>query len=126
VRERIVFHKGSIFDFPIETRAYKGIILMRFIQYVSPEDLPGLLSACAERLESTGLLMMCYTSSGGLPYERLQVQRWEHDISFVKDLLSASNMQMTFSQPGPTVTSCPGPKYPVESHDMIAVKRPDV
>ncbi len=126
VSDRIIFYQDSMFHFPIELGAYKGIILTRIIQYVSPDDLPDLISACVLGLEKDGLLMMCYTSSGGLPQERLSVPRWEHSLDFVTDMLFGYGMELTFYQPGPTTTSCPGPKYPVKSHDMVATKKPNV
>jgi SAM-dependent methyltransferase len=122
IMDRVSFYKKSVWDFDIKKEFYRGVVMTRLIQYFSPDELPRLLNHTLNGLSFSGLLMLNYTASGGVPQEVLRINKSKHGIGRVVELLNKEHMRIANLEKGTNRSTNVPYDFPAETYEILAVK----
>jgi 2-polyprenyl-3-methyl-5-hydroxy-6-metoxy-1,4-benzoquinol methylase len=122
IDNNINFHEKSIWDFQVGKGIYQGIIMTRIIQYFSSDELPKLFKHTLIGLSPLGLLMLNYIASGGTPQEVLKVNKFQHKVEDIVNLLNDEDVKILYLEEGDNVTTHLPYSLPAETYEILATR----
>jgi SAM-dependent methyltransferase len=125
LKNKISFYEQSVVDFDIVPNSYSAIIATRLIQYINPSELSILISNIEGGLISNGILIINYTSSGGVfTQPEINVPKYQHSIATVSHLLKTSGLKITSLYEGEKTSTHVPYRVPVNTYNILAKKPP--
>lgn len=122
--DRIIFHEGDILQaaFP---EGNDTALLIRLIQYISPDNLPAFLLKVTRALNTGGNILISYTAEGGIlsKLEQYKIDGYSHSIDVVRNHLLDCGFAIKLIREGANKsTNVPHSNTPAKTFEIIGEK----
>lgn len=104
LRDKINFEVSRTADLNLPEDSYGAIVMMRLLQYLSPEELSALLPKVGKALRAGGIALASYVVSGGRDKSAFDIQQYVYPPEEMTENLQASGLTVIESRNFPTIS----------------------